>query len=320
MHSLRASPVFALAVLVTLGLVGLNGLMILLMQLQPGFLGMTHFTQPHHRTHDLTFGFLFVPAIVGMLAQFRSPSRNIAAQLMALIPWVGLVLTLALTFVLTNNTNVLNLAWIGPAAVTLVSALLHPAGRNFLRSFSVSRVNLVMIALVIIASVPLLAFASTNIRLQGTVPDDHALMGHYGFMAAFCFTVIGVSLLASLRPVGWRLTAWVAGFLPVLLGLASVVYPDVSSSLSLVWALAAIAWGVVFVAVAELTKDAGLPKLLGLESEISKEEINVGPRRGSPISTSLGLYVLLGVIGLILLFVILHLTGGGLSGLHMSHS
>jgi hypothetical protein len=32
---------FALAVLITLGLVGLNSLMIVLMQVQPGFLGMT---------------------------------------------------------------------------------------------------------------------------------------------------------------------------------------------------------------------------------------------------------------------------------------
>jgi len=34
------------------------------------------------------------------------------------------------------------------------------------------------------------------------------------------------------------------------------VYPDVDSSLGLVWALAAIAWGVVFVAAAKLTRDA----------------------------------------------------------------
>lgn len=92
MYSLRASPVFALAVLVTLGLAGLNGLMILLMQLQPGFLGMAHFTELSHRIHDLTFGFIFVPAVVGMLAQIRRPSKNVAGMLMALIPWVGLLL------------------------------------------------------------------------------------------------------------------------------------------------------------------------------------------------------------------------------------
>jgi len=40
MHLLRTSPGFTRAVLVTLGLVGLDGLLIILMQLRPGFLGM----------------------------------------------------------------------------------------------------------------------------------------------------------------------------------------------------------------------------------------------------------------------------------------
>jgi hypothetical protein len=111
----------------------------------------------------------------------------------------------------------------------------------------------VLLALVIIAAVPLLALASTNIGLQRTVTNDHAALGHYGFMAAFSFTVIAVGFLASLRLDGWRLTAWVGGLLPALLGLASLVFADVASSLSLAWALVAIAWGVGFVVTAELT-------------------------------------------------------------------
>src|SRR5262249_32265882 len=91
-HALRASPVFALAVLVTLGLAGLNGLMVLLMQLQPGFMGMAHFSQEYHRVHDLTFSFVFLPAIVGMLAQLRRPSENVAGQAMAVNPGAALVL------------------------------------------------------------------------------------------------------------------------------------------------------------------------------------------------------------------------------------
>lgn len=108
--------------------------------------------------------------------------------------------------------------------------------------------------------------------LQRTVTNDHAALGHYGFIAAFSFTVIGVGLLASLRPDGWRLTASVAGFLPALLGLASVVFSDADSSLGLVWALAAIAWGVVFVAAVELTQDAEGPTLLGSRGVVSKSE------------------------------------------------
>jgi len=169
---------------------------------------------------------------------------------MALIPWVALLLAAVLS---TDARVILSAESILVATLTGITALLHPARRDFSRSFSLSRANWVMLALVIIAAMPLLAFASTNIGLQGTLTDDHAAQRHYGFMAAFGFTVIGVGLLASLRLTGWRLTAWVAGLLPVLVGLASIVYPDVSSSFSLVWALAAIGWGVAFVAAAEIT-------------------------------------------------------------------
>jgi hypothetical protein len=278
MHSLRASPGFAVALLLTLVAAGFNGLMVGLMALRldfllPGpFARMAHFTELHHRVHDLTFAFLFVPAIVGILAQLRRPSKNVAGMLMALVPSVGLLLTLLLTLVQTSNTNVLQPPWVTVMLGALLAALLHPAERAFFRSFRVARINGLMLALVGVAAVPLLALAATNIGFQGTVTDEHAAAGHYGFMAAFSFTVIGVGLLASLRPDGWRFTAWVAGLLPVLLGVTSVIYPDASSSLGVFWAVAAIAWGIVFVAAAELTRDVELPTLLRLRGAVSESE------------------------------------------------
>jgi hypothetical protein len=274
MRSLRASPLFAVVVLVTLVLVGFIGVVLVRPNVIAGLLGQEtaghisgHFREPHHRVHDLTFGFVFGTAVVGMLAQLRRPSQNVAGQLMALIPWVGLMLA----FLLAGTTLPFAAA---PflAAFTLLAAILHPTGGDFFRSFSVSRVNLVLLALIIIAAVPLLAFASTNIGLQRTVSDEHAALGHYGFLAAFSFTVIGVGLLASLRPDGWRLTAWVAGLLPALLGLTSLVFPDVGSSLGLAWSLAAIAWGVGFVAVAEVTRTRKAAALLGPRGVASTAE------------------------------------------------
>jgi hypothetical protein len=274
MHSLRASPVFSLVVLVTLGLFGFIGVVLVQPDLIGEILGHNtaghisrHFRDLQHRVHDLTFSFLIATAVVGMLAQLRRPPENVAAQVMALIPWVALGLAFARAphWIPFAPAPIL-------AGLTLLAIILHPTGRNFFRSFSVSRVNRVMLALVIIAAVPLLAFASTNIGLQRTVADDHAALGHYGFMAAFSFTVVGVGLLASLRPDGWRLTAWIAGFLPVLLGLASVVFPDVDSSLGLLWALAAVAWGVGFVAAAELTRGAERPTRLSSQGVTSTSE------------------------------------------------
>lgn len=150
---------------------------------------------------------------------------------MALIPWV----VLALIFAVTIRWVFAPAPILGAFDVRCSSS--SPNWAPFFSSFSVSRVNRVMLGLVIIAALPLLGFASTNIGLQRTVTNDHAALGHYGFMAAFSFTVIGVGLLASPRPDGWRLTAWVAGFLPALLGLASMMFPDVDSSLGLAWSL-----------------------------------------------------------------------------------
>ncbi|MBA2386152.1 MAG: hypothetical protein H0V69_03560 [Acidimicrobiia bacterium] len=197
-------------------------------------------------------------------------------MLMALIPMAGLLLSAVLSGDVDAVVRFNPLRY--AAWVIVVAALLHPAGRAFFRSFSVSRVNWVMLALVGIAAGPLLVFASSNISLQRTVTDSHSGMGHYGFMAAFSYTVIAVGLLASLRPVGWRLTGWVAGLIPSLLGVTSVLYPDATSSLALGWALAAVAWGVVFIAAAAPSKDAKSPIPIGSPDVVSKPERQVEAR------------------------------------------
>lgn len=263
-RSLRSSPVFAFYLLATLVAAGIIGLITL------GVidLGMTHFGDPDHRTHDVTYGLLFATLVVGMLAQLRRPGKNVAGMVMALIP-AG---ALGLAAILSGDVD---RVWqFNPfrnaAAVAVVAALVHPAGRGFLRSFSLSRVNPVMVTLLGAAAVPWLALASTNIRLQRNVLDQHGGMGHYGFMAAFCFTVVGVGLLASMRPDGWRLTAWVGGSLPALLGVTSLVSPDAASSLAPLGSLAAIAWGVAFVAVADAGEGQTRPRSTSLRAMMSR--------------------------------------------------
>lgn len=267
-RSLRASPVFAFYALLTLGYAAFIGLMFAQMALEldvflPGQFGqMQHGAVGSHRVHDVTYGLLVTILVVGVLAQLRRPSRNVTGMVMALIPFAGLLLAAAfsaddLDVVIRRNPLY------QVAALAGMTALLHPSGRRFFRSFRVSRVNWMMVALIGVAAVPLVAFASTNIDLQGTVPNDHANLGHYGFMAAFSFNVIGLGLLASVRADGWRLAAWVAGIVPGVVGVTSLFYSDATSSLDSGWALAALAWGAVFIAAAERTKNAEGSTLLG---------------------------------------------------------
>lgn len=254
---LRAAPVFVVAALVTLAAAGFNGLMVLLMMLEvdlPGAFGrMTHFQEPHHRVHDLTFGFLFLPVVVGVSAQLRRPTRNVTGMLMALVPAAALLLALLVSVFLGNDAAVLQLPWITVGAGVLITTSLHPAGRDFFRSFRRAQPDPTMLGLVLVAAVPLLAFAYGEVWLQGTLADDHAAAGHHGFMAAFALTVVGVGVLASLRGDGWKLCARIAGLLPPLLGLTSLAYPDATSSLGPFWSVAALAWGAMFIATAELT-------------------------------------------------------------------
>ena len=186
--------VFSLIVLGYLVTVAFIGVVLLQPHLIAGLLGhemaghiSRHFRDPHHRVHDLTFSFLFGTSVVGILAQLRRPSENVAGQLMAVIPWIALVLIAVL-----SNTPPRFAPLPILVALTLLATILHPTGRDLFSSFRVSRVNRLMLPLIIAAAAPLLAFASANIGLQRTVTNDHAALGHYGFLAAFGVTVIGV--------------------------------------------------------------------------------------------------------------------------------
>jgi hypothetical protein len=260
--TLRSSPVFAFFLLLALAGGGYLGLVTFLMNVYPDVLPaalaqMSHFGTETHRVHDVAYGSIFAVGVVGLFVQLRRPTNNIAAMVMAVVPWAALLLAAVLS---DSYTAVVGRNPWYPIAVTVVfAALLHPAGRDFFRSFRFSRANWVLLALVGVAVVPLVSFASTNLQLQQGTADAHTPMGHYGFMAASSYSILALGLLASLRPAGWRLTAWAAGLLPAVLGISSWLYPDVVSGLDLLWALAAVVWGAAFIAAAELSKDAGRP-------------------------------------------------------------
>ena len=239
-RTIRHWPIFTFYVAATLVAAAVIGLI----TVDVIDLGMQHFGEPSHRTHDVAYGALFTTLVLGVVVQLRRPEDNVAGMVMALVPGAALMLAALLAHQVDRvfEFNPLRYA----AALAAVTALLHPSGRGFFRSFRLTEVSGPMLALTAVAAVPLLALASTNIGLQRGVIDGHVFMGHYGLMAALAFTIVGVAILASLGPVGARLTAWVAALLAAVLGVTSVLSPDAASSLDTGWAVAAIVWAVAF--------------------------------------------------------------------------
>lgn len=231
-----------------------------------------------HRLHEVAFAIILWPLLLGLLAQFRAPERHHTGMWMALAPIVGL----AVAFAVTDFWRpAMVLAFLG--GPTVVALLLHPAGRELLGSVSVDRVNRVTLALLIVAAVPLLAFAATQVGLQTgaiepahdhaggghdhEVHEEHVEFGHFAFTAGTVFALILVGLLATLQQPGWWLGAWVTGAMAVVYGLASVAAPEAASNPGLLWAVAMIAWGVAFVAAAEMTQHGMSPSWLAAGSE-----------------------------------------------------
>ncbi|MGH9157314.1 MAG: hypothetical protein ACRD1K_16085, partial [Acidimicrobiales bacterium] len=255
---------FLSAVLSAFALIGLNGLLLVQSGWFSGILNQnvvsgaaSHFKALDHRIHDITFGLLYGTGAVGLLTQLRSPRANVGGLFTALIPWAAL----GLIFPLTNywepfGTDFQLYATAVYGGFTLSAVLLHPAGRDLLRSFERAAVNRAMLGMMGAAAVPLLVFTAANVSRQREVAsgDIHWQLGHYGFMAALGLTILAVGVVASLRPAGWRVSAWVAGPLPAVLGFLSLAYRDQKSSLGVGWALLSIAWDVAFVAVAERSK------------------------------------------------------------------
>lgn len=298
---------FSLVVLAYLGFLAvINALMFLpILGLLPDntLSAMGHFGDflgtgdTHNLIHELSFSLIIGTAAVGLLFQLWKPFKNVAGQLIALIVWVVMILLA----IITSNW-VPGQLFITFGGLTLLATILHPAGRGLFNWFSVAKLNRTLLALVIIAAVPLLVFAFTNIGLQtagtninqsenggspslfghkipkhddgdtsspadiaavnplGMTMDDgehdqeHVAIGHYRNMAVFSFIIILIGVLASFRPKGWRLAVWVAGVLPILLGLASVVLPTAESSLGVAWGLVATAWGLAFIVVGEIVR------------------------------------------------------------------
>jgi hypothetical protein len=73
-------------------------------------------------------------------------------------------------------------------------------------------------------------------------------------------SIVVLALLSATRPRGWRVPAWSAGGGALLLGISSAALPQMPSSIGPAWGALAAAWGVAFVAVAEVRYRGSPPR------------------------------------------------------------
>lgn len=194
-----------------------------------------------HRAHFNSIGIVSWALVPAVLVHLRRPERRVGAMLLA----VAIVVTGAVVYGLSGSLT----DWLFEEVTLLIPVLLlawlHPRAADLVRR---PRLERTMANLVAVAAVPWLVFGVGQALLQWrAVPgDSHAAMEHWATSALMAVTIVVAGLIGSTDHTGWRLPAWVAALASIDYGLHSLVFPEVASSATTGWALAAVAWGCTF--------------------------------------------------------------------------
>lgn len=206
-----------------------------------------------HRLHDMGIATVIAVFLLGLFAQAYRPTGRVASM------W-GAFLTILVVSIGTVGYGVGRpeevLSFLLLAGIALIA---HPAGRGILRrgdSFSPA-----LLALVVIAAVPLVAFMVNQFGLSANTLDPHASEGHYVMMAGLAFAPLAYGAFAAVGFVGWRLASWLAAIPMAYYGLMSVSFTAQAGSTGIMWGMAAIVWALAFVAVAEYSRVSSSPTL-----------------------------------------------------------
>jgi hypothetical protein len=140
---------------------------------------------------------------------------------------------------------------VGLLATAILLARLSRQRLRFMRNWSARRVGAVRGALLLPALAAAIGYAVEMIGAsRAGVPDDVTWgLHHLPMQAAFAIAVPTVAALgAGSREPGWRICVWSAAVSAVWLGVVSIVYPQHLGSLGGPLGLAAVAWGIAFLA------------------------------------------------------------------------
>jgi hypothetical protein len=240
-----------------------------------------------HRVHLISFGWIFVLSFIALLAQVRRPETKVTQMYQVLIAIEVLAVT---TIIVDRSIDPIVIAFM---ILPMVLFVLHPNRSGLLRPLT--HPNRTLMALALVAAVPLVIDATVQFRtgleaarIAGPIfeelekqPDltedeferelnaaarratgspekaeEAAHHFHWSAMGAFSLIIGALALLAALRSAGWRLSAWSAGLSAVLFGVASIANQGDASALNGYWSVLAIAWGIGFIVVSEVTRRA----------------------------------------------------------------
>jgi len=230
-----------------------------------------------HEIHWFAQGVFAWAILTAVAAQLHRPAAQVGA---AWVYGASTVLMFAM---------VLALADLPAEVVPIVAAAIIIAGIAFVvhpstwraKYASLERPSPSLLALVAVAAVPLIAYATGQLGIHaGSGPhDEHHQFGHWIVMAVYALLVLLFGAVAAWKVSGWRFPLWTAGLMAAALGLGSLGITAVSQ-LSTVWAVLAIAWGTVFIGVGELQARSRLDTA-GPRDETTKEQHHGGSRAGA---------------------------------------
>ena len=199
--------------------------------------------QEIHAVHNaIVASLLIVLSAPPALAVARAPDRSIRALVILGAVAVASVVTMALSLTLDPFT----------LPFALLVGVLWAIVPNRDGAFMAGRPSWIMLAMVVLAAVPLVPYALGQAELQRTdSSSEHAAFFHWVESSFYAIAILLLGLLAAVRPAQFRMAAWMAGLALAILGGASLLLAEYASAIETPWSWAALLGGFAFVAVGE---------------------------------------------------------------------
>ncbi|HSJ36163.1 MAG TPA: hypothetical protein VLB85_14020 [Acidimicrobiia bacterium] len=200
-----------------------------------------------HRIHRLALALSHVVVLFGLASQFRRPEAQEAPMWQA-SGFFGAAILLNLVIGPTSE-QVPPPLWI-IFGLGVVAGVLHPTSPLRRVPRPTDR-RLLALAAVVALPVAFYVLDQVGAQISGIEADPHWAGSHYQFAGEFGVHLILLGLVSSTAFTGKRVTAWMAGLSALLMGGASVVFPDQTSSLGIGWGTALAVWGLIFILTSE---------------------------------------------------------------------